>query len=94
MPEKWRARLDHFSSSRLIGDFRALPLFEVDFAQWLRKHTDCPHDAAHRVWPTREIPDYLSRDMVMRSKRIADAITQIAVSDSDRKLIDAIENNA
>lgn len=62
--EKWRARLDHFSSSQLIGDFRALPLFEVDSAKWLRKHTDGSHDAAHRVWSPREIPNYLLRDMV------------------------------
>jgi hypothetical protein len=69
-PEKWLARLDRFSSSPLIDDFRALPLFEVDFAQWLLEHMEGPHDPARLVWSNREIPDYLSRDMIQRSKRI------------------------
>lgn len=93
-PEKWLARLERYADSPRIDDFRSLPLFEVDFARWLRAHTEGPHDAARRVWPTRDIPDYLPRTATARGKQIADAFARIAVSETDRKLIEAIRDNA
>ncbi|WP_150526668.1 hypothetical protein [Roseibium sediminis] len=57
-PNRWLERLDRFSDSPFIAEFRVLPMEQVDFATWLRENTDGPHDPVRAVWPDRDIPDY------------------------------------
>lgn len=88
-PDKWQALLERNAASPFIEDFRALPMQEVDFAAWLRANTPGPHDVVRRVWPDREVPDYLPRQ-VTRMKR---AIEAAQPSETEWKMLRVLRDN-
>ncbi len=88
-PEKWQALLERNSASPFIEDFHGLPMQEVDFAAWLRANTPGPHDVVRRVWPDREVPDYLP----MKALRYRRAIEAARPSKTEWKLLQVLHDN-
>lgn len=92
---KWLERLDLHAERPLIAEFRALPMKEIDFAQWLRANTTGPHDVVKRTWPDKIILDYEPRP-----KRLSSAANQFAIAilaarptETEWNLLDVLERN-
>jgi hypothetical protein len=94
-PKRWLERLDRFSDSPFIAEFRALPMEPVDFAAWLRENTDAPRDPVRAVWPNRDVPDYRPRERTLSpaARRIADALIAVKPTDTEWRLLEVLHRN-